>query len=160
MASASEPDEGEARKRQAMSQAARPSPSHFVGPSLSPLKGGEGNRRALRLGLRRVKGLSEKEGRRLAERRGAGYGSPDELCQPQLLPGVAQMDGERPANPSGQVPCWVATTICVSVRSASACPAYDCPRITVNVPTMPDTTATTPPISNATWTGALAKKPG
>jgi urease accessory protein len=31
----SEPDEGEARKRHAASQAARPSPSHYVGPSLS-----------------------------------------------------------------------------------------------------------------------------
>ena len=31
----SEPDEGEARKRPWAPQAARPSPSHFVGPSLS-----------------------------------------------------------------------------------------------------------------------------
>ncbi len=35
VASGSEPDEGEARERPAASQAERPSPSHFVGPSLS-----------------------------------------------------------------------------------------------------------------------------
>ena len=32
--------------------------------------------------------------------------------------------------------------------------------MTVNTPTTAETTATTPPIATAMWTGALAKKPG
>src|ERR1700685_3059127 len=66
-----------------------------------------------------------------------------------------------PAKPhSGLIPMRNEAEPPVVLMSPSACPAYDCPRITVNVPTMPDTTATTPPASSATGTGALAKKPG
>ncbi len=66
-----------------------------------------------------------------------------------------------PANPhSGLIPMRKEPEPPVTLMSASACPAYDWPRITVNVPTIPDTTATTPPASSATRTGALARKPG
>ena len=44
--------------------------------------------------------------------------------------------------------------------SPSASPAKDCPRITVNIPTAPDTTAATAPTTTATCTTSLAKNPG
>jgi len=75
-----------------------------------------------------------------------------------MIPAAATL---VPANPhSGLIPMRKDPEPPVTLMSASACPAYDCPRITVNVPTMPDTTAATPPISSATWTGELPKKPG
>ena len=56
-----------------------------------------------------------------------------------------------PAKPhSGLIPMRTEAEPPVTLMSPSACPAYDCPRITVNVPTMPDTRATTPPASSAT----------
>ena len=42
-------------------------------PALSAPKGGEGEHRALRLGLRQIKGLSETDAVRLVEARGVGY---------------------------------------------------------------------------------------
>jgi hypothetical protein len=44
--------------------------------------------------------------------------------------------------------------------SASEWPAKAWPRITVNVPTTPETMATTPPTIKATCTGELEKNPG
>ena len=44
--------------------------------------------------------------------------------------------------------------------SPSASPANDCPRITVNTPTVPATTATTAPTVAAIWTWELPKNPG
>src|ERR1700722_20988932 len=44
--------------------------------------------------------------------------------------------------------------------SARECPAKDWPRMTVKVPTTPETMATTPPTISATWTGELEKNPG
>ncbi len=44
--------------------------------------------------------------------------------------------------------------------SVRAWPPNDWPRSTVNTPTTADTTATTAPMTVATWTGWLAKNPG
>ena len=46
------------------------------------------------------------------------------------------------------------------LTSASAWPAKDWPRITVNTPTTPETTAAPPPMTAAVCTGSLVKKPG
>ncbi len=46
------------------------------------------------------------------------------------------------------------------LTSARAWPAKDCPRMTVNTPTTPDTMAAPPPITIAVCTGSLVKKPG
>ncbi len=43
------------------------------------------------------------------------YGSLEELCQPQLV--VPELPQAGAANPVGQVPDWVATTIWASVGS-------------------------------------------
>ena len=48
----------------------------------------------------------------------------------------------------------------VVATSASACPAKDWPRVTVNTPTTPEVTATTVPTSSATRTGPLDTSPG
>ena len=44
--------------------------------------------------------------------------------------------------------------------SESACPANDWPRMTVNTPTIPETTAAIAPTTRATWTGSEEKNPG
>ena len=49
----------------------------------------EGEALALRLGLRQIAGLSEEEGRKVAERRGDGYGSPHSLWRRAGLGGRA-----------------------------------------------------------------------
>ena len=67
----------------------------------------------------------------------------------------------RPTNPSsGFSPISSAPEPPAAETSLSACPPKDWPRMTVNTPTTAETTATTPPIRTATWTGALEKKPG
>ena len=48
----------------------------------------------------------------------------------------------------------------VVATSASAWPAKDCPRVTVNTPTTPEVMATTVPTSSATRTGPLDSSPG
>ena len=48
----------------------------------------------------------------------------------------------------------------VVATSVSACPAKDCPRMTVKTPTTEETTAVTAPMISATRTGPLVKNPG
>ena len=48
----------------------------------------------------------------------------------------------------------------VVATSASAWPAKDWPRVTVNTPTTPEVIATTVPTSTATRTGPLDSRPG
>ena len=65
-----------------------------------------------------------------------------------MTPAAARLVPAKPH--SGLIPSRNEPEPPVTLMSASACPAYDWPRMTVNVPTMPDTTATRPPASSAT----------
>ena len=64
-------------------------------------------------------------------------------------------------NPSsGLIPSRNAAAPPALLTSAREWPAKDCPRITVNTPTTPETTAAAPPITAAVRTGSLVKNPG
>jgi zinc/manganese transport system ATP-binding protein len=108
----------------------------------------------------------------------AASGTTEEVIRPEVLSALYghQVDvlnvrgrilvvaGPMIPNPTkpetGLMPASTAPDPPAADTSVRAWPPKDWPRMTVNTPTTPETTATTPPITSAVWTGWLSKKPG